>query len=275
MQLFVTDQVLIESDLLKNKQATGFSAIRQDMINAGAKYLDEALVVEGNLITSREPGDLAIFTTAILNRLGYGGKNVGLSDEKDPNTEWWKLADAWGGSTKNDITKRLSSVLVGERYALKALEKYLEKASDTQIKSLFQEMITNKHHHIQKLENYLHQLGEKPSLFTNNTNQYAKIKTTFTGSDDMYQLRCALGDVQMGIGDIGNLCVILTDPVATAIFKEIYQDLVKYEQRLVDLYRMSHKTLHSWLKFHPKYLSKRLDDMKTYFFTGDIRNPFS
>ena len=64
------------------------------------------------------------------------------------------------------------------------------------------------------------------------------MKTAFTGSDDIYQLRCALGDVQTGIGDIGNLCAMYTDPVATAIFKEIYHDLVKYEQRLVELYRL-------------------------------------
>jgi len=40
-------QVLIEGDLLKGKQATGFIAIR-DMINAGANYVDEPLMVDGN-----------------------------------------------------------------------------------------------------------------------------------------------------------------------------------------------------------------------------------
>lgn len=230
-------QVLIEGDLLKNKQVTGFSAIRKDIINAGAKYLDEQLVVDGNLITSREPGDLAIFTTAILKRLGYGGKDAALPDEKDTSAEWWKIADAWGGSTKGDIAKGLNNALAGERYSLEALEKYLEKESDTQTKSLFQEMISNKQHHIEKLETYLHKLGEKPSLAANIANQYAKVKTALTGSDDIYQIRCALGDVQTGIGDVGNLSVMYTDPVATAIFKEIYHDLVKFEQRLVELYR--------------------------------------
>jgi len=65
-------QVLIEGDLLKGKQATGFIAIRKDMINAGANYVDEPLMVDGNHITAT--GRLGIFTTAILNRLGYGGK---------------------------------------------------------------------------------------------------------------------------------------------------------------------------------------------------------
>ncbi|MBE9105207.1 DJ-1/PfpI family protein, partial [Nostoc cf. edaphicum LEGE 07299] len=230
-------QVLIEGDLLKGKQATGFSAIAKDMINAGAKYLDEPIVVDGNLITSREPGDLPIFTTAILSRLGYGGKDAALPNEKDTSAEWWKLADAWGGSTKGDITKGLNTALTGERYSLEAFENYFEKESDSEAKSVFQEIIANKQRHIQKLETCLQLLGEKPSLGANIANQYAKVKTALTGSDDIYQLRSALGDVQTGIGDIGNLCAMYTDPVATAIFKEIYHDLLKYEQRLVELYR--------------------------------------
>ncbi|MFN6561204.1 MAG: DJ-1/PfpI/YhbO family deglycase/protease [Nostoc sp. ChiSLP01] len=230
-------QVLIEGDLIKGKKLTGFSAISKDITNAGANYLDEPLIVDGNLITSREPGDLAIFTTAILSRLGYGGKDAALPDEKDTTAQWWKLADAWSGSTKTEIGRGLNTALAGERYSLEALEKYTEKESDAEIKSVFQEIIGNKQRHIQKLETYLQALGEKPSLGANIANQYAKVKSALTGSDDIYQLRSALGDVQTGIGDIGNLCAMYTDPVATAIFKEIYRDLLTYEQRLLELYR--------------------------------------
>jgi protease I len=230
-------QVLIEIDLLKGKKATGFTAIRKDMINAGATYIDEPLVIDGNLITSREPGDLAIFTTALLNRLGYGGREAGLPDEKDTTAEWWKLADAWGGSTKGEIVKGLNTALAGEKYSLEALEKYLEKESDAEVRTLFQEMMENKQRHINKLETYLHKLHEKPSLSTQIANQYAKVRAALTGSDDIYQLRCALGDVQTGIGDVSNLSVMFTDPVATGILKEIHLDLGKFEQRLIGLYR--------------------------------------
>lgn len=230
-------QVLIEGDLLKGKKATGFMAIRKDMVNAGANYLDEPLVIDNNLITSRQPGDLAIFTTAILSRLGYGGKDVGLPDERDTNADWWKLADAWGGSTKGEIVKALNTALAGEKYSLEALQKYAEKESDNAITSVFQDIIGNKKRHIEYLETRLNQLGEKPSLAANIANQYAKVKAAMTGSDDIYQLRSALGDVQTGIGDIANLIPSLTDPISTAIFTEIHKDLVKSEQRLVELYR--------------------------------------
>ncbi|MBD2570064.1 DJ-1/PfpI/YhbO family deglycase/protease [Anabaena lutea] len=230
-------QVLIEGDLLKGKQVTGFTAIRKDISNAGANYIDEPVVVDGNLITSREPGDLAIFTTALLNRLSYGGKDAGLPNEKDTSAEWWKLADAWGGSTKNEILKGLNTALAGERYSMEALEHYLEKESDQEVSALFQEMILKKQHHIKKLETYLNRLHEKPSLAANIANQYAQFKTALTGSDDIYQIRCALGDIQTGIGDLSNLSAMYTDPVATAIFKEIHNDLGKDEQRLIELYR--------------------------------------
>ena len=230
-------QVLIEGDLLKGKKATGFIAIRKDMINAGANYVDQPLVVDGNLITSRQPGDLAIFTTAILSRLGYGGKDAALPDENDTNAEWWRLADAWGGSTKGEIVKGLNTALAGERYSLEALEKYAQKASDASVRSLFQEMIAVKQRHIQKLEARLDALGEKPSLTANIANKYAQVKTALQGSDDIDQLRCALGDAQTGIGDIGNLMAAFTDPVSTALFTEIYKDLLLYERHLADLYK--------------------------------------
>jgi protease I len=230
-------QLLIEGDLLRGKKATGFLAISKDMTNAGANYLDEPLVVDGNLITSRQPGDLAIFTTAVLSRLGYGGKDVALPDEKDTAAEWWKIADAWGGSTKGDIVKALNTALAGERYSLEALENYHQKESDSQVKSVFQEMIGSKQRNISILEVRLDRLGEKPSLTANIANQYAKVKTALSGSDDIYQLRSALGDVQTGIGDIGALMAATTDPVSTDIFTKIHNDLRIYEQRLVDLYR--------------------------------------
>lgn len=41
-------------------------AIRDDMVNAGAQWRDEAVVVDGNLITSRTPDDLPVFMQAFI-----------------------------------------------------------------------------------------------------------------------------------------------------------------------------------------------------------------
>lgn len=230
-------QVLIEGDLLKGKQATGFVAIRKDIINAGANYIDEPLVIDGNLITSRQPGDLAIFTVAILSRLGYGGKEAALPDVKDANAEWWKIADAWGGSTKSEIVKGLNTALAGERYGQETFEQYAQKAPDPQLRSLLQEMIQNKIQHVKKLEARLADLGEKPSLAANVADKYAKVKTALQGSDETFLIRTALGDIQTGVVDTYALYAQFTDPVSTALFKDILRDLLMYEQNLAALYR--------------------------------------
>ena len=58
--------VLCSTQALKGKRATCFFAIKDDVSNAGATYLDAEVVRDGNLITSRKPDDLPAFLTAIL-----------------------------------------------------------------------------------------------------------------------------------------------------------------------------------------------------------------
>jgi len=62
--------LLCSTPIFKGRKATCFMAIRDDIKNAGANYVDEECVVDGNLITSRKPDDLPTFCTAILNALG-------------------------------------------------------------------------------------------------------------------------------------------------------------------------------------------------------------
>ena len=54
---------------LKGKKVTSFFAIKDDMINAGAEWIDSEVVQDGKLITSRKPDDLPAFMKAILNEL--------------------------------------------------------------------------------------------------------------------------------------------------------------------------------------------------------------
>ena len=62
--------LLCSTNILKGKTATCFMAVRDDVKNAGAKYVDEECVVCENLITSRKPDDLPAFCNAILKALG-------------------------------------------------------------------------------------------------------------------------------------------------------------------------------------------------------------
>ena len=55
--------------ILKGKRATGSRGIKDDLENAGAIWVDEPVVVDGNLISSRTPRDLAPFTAAMIKFL--------------------------------------------------------------------------------------------------------------------------------------------------------------------------------------------------------------
>ncbi|MBN1492880.1 MAG: type 1 glutamine amidotransferase [Candidatus Omnitrophica bacterium] len=61
--------VLVSAGILKGKKVTCFSAIKDDVVNAGATFVDAEVVVDGNLITSRNPYDLPAFCKAIIEYL--------------------------------------------------------------------------------------------------------------------------------------------------------------------------------------------------------------
>lgn len=61
--------VLISAGIMDGKRATSFFAIKDDMINAGARWEDSEVVVDGNLVTSRKPEDLPAFLREIIRLL--------------------------------------------------------------------------------------------------------------------------------------------------------------------------------------------------------------
>ena len=62
--------LLAEAGLAKGKRLTSYESIRTDMKNAGAEVVDEKVVVDGGIITSRKPDDLDAFVGAIKDALG-------------------------------------------------------------------------------------------------------------------------------------------------------------------------------------------------------------
>ena len=58
--------VLISAGIMGDKRATCVSAIKDDLKNAGAVYLDKEVVIDNNLITSRTPKDLPAYLPAII-----------------------------------------------------------------------------------------------------------------------------------------------------------------------------------------------------------------
>ena len=61
--------VPISAGILKGRRVTCVPAIKDDVMNAGADYIDEPVVIDGNLITSRRPDDLPQFLPAIIDAI--------------------------------------------------------------------------------------------------------------------------------------------------------------------------------------------------------------
>ena len=61
--------MLASAGILSGRKVTSFFAIRDDLINAGAKWVDQEVVVDGKLVTSRVPDDLPAFMKAVIDLL--------------------------------------------------------------------------------------------------------------------------------------------------------------------------------------------------------------
>ncbi len=62
-------QLLISADIVKGRRVTSWPSVAVDLKNAGAIWVDEPVVKDGNIITSRKPADLPKFNKAIIEAL--------------------------------------------------------------------------------------------------------------------------------------------------------------------------------------------------------------
>lgn len=68
---------LVEADVVKDRSLAAWPSLRTDIENAGGTYVDEKVVVDGNLISSRNPDDLPAFNSALLEAVEHGAAAQG------------------------------------------------------------------------------------------------------------------------------------------------------------------------------------------------------
>lgn len=61
---------LVEADVVSGRTLTSWPSLRTDITNAGGEWVDQEVVVDGNLITSRKPDDVPAFSKALLDAVG-------------------------------------------------------------------------------------------------------------------------------------------------------------------------------------------------------------
>lgn len=65
-------QLLIEADVVEGRKLTSYPSLRRDLINAGANWVDEAVVTDRGLVTSRKPGDIPQFNAKMIEEFAEG-----------------------------------------------------------------------------------------------------------------------------------------------------------------------------------------------------------
>ena len=66
---------LVEADVVRGRKLTSFPSIKTDLINAGAKWVDEEVVTDNGLVTSRKPDDLPAFNKKMIEEIKEGIHN--------------------------------------------------------------------------------------------------------------------------------------------------------------------------------------------------------
>src|SRR5215212_8539119 len=73
--------VLVEADVVRGRRMTSWPSLQTDLRNAGANWVDEEVVVDGNLVTSRKPDDLDAFNAAIVEEFARGDEDEEAAED--------------------------------------------------------------------------------------------------------------------------------------------------------------------------------------------------
>jgi protease I len=77
--------LLAEADVIRGRKMTSWPSLKTDLRNAGANWIDEPVVADRGLVTSRKPGDLPLFNSKMIEEFGereHAGKGVGSRREE-------------------------------------------------------------------------------------------------------------------------------------------------------------------------------------------------
>lgn len=122
--------LLASAGILKDRQVTSFFAIKDDLVNAGANWIDEQVVQDENLITSQTPSDLPAFTDAIIAALA----SVEPGDLESVTAE-------------TDALEALRLAVQAEEEAIRFYSKAVDRTKDPEAKNIFHQLAKEEERH--------------------------------------------------------------------------------------------------------------------------------
>lgn len=81
-------QLLIEADVVRGRKLTSYPSIKKDLMNAGASWVDEEVVVDNGLVTSRKPDDIPAFNAKMIEEFAEG-RHAPRGAGAAVNTAWF------------------------------------------------------------------------------------------------------------------------------------------------------------------------------------------
>jgi len=85
-------QLLIEADVVRGRRLTSYPSVKRDLINAGAEWVDQPVVVDNGLVTSRTPDDLPDFNAKMIEEFAEGIHTAQTRDDAGASKEAGRLA---------------------------------------------------------------------------------------------------------------------------------------------------------------------------------------
>lgn len=138
-------QVLISAGAIWCRSLTGYAGIKDDLVNAGALFLDQEVVVDGNLVTARVPGDLPAFNKAFTDLM----------------TKYDRERAPWAHATPSQV---IEYAILNEIKAQVVYESLAKKAKDKLAKAKFKFLAETERAHKERLEEVYEHIthGKKP-----------------------------------------------------------------------------------------------------------------
>jgi|GEM_PF-14410 len=221
-------QLLIQADLTRGRQMACYASVIKDLENSSGHFINEPVVVDGQFITARQPGDLPQFCAAILHSLNLAGNDIPRYE--DQGIDWCEFGQRWGGHKKRDIARALNKSVQIEQKMAKFYQDCLRRVEDDDLRSIFEQAVSAENGHLSALQERAQTLASKRlRASSGGKGPQPEIQT----DEPVSIARAAAQTEAIGI-DTHKKLMLLTDPITVELVASIIRDHTRLERMFME-----------------------------------------